>query len=88
MPPPALVVEVVSPSNVNRDRDYKDKRAQYQARVIPEYWGIDPNQQMVMVLTLSNGIDQEARFSGSERIVSAALPGFSLSAAQILNPPE
>jgi hypothetical protein len=41
-----------------------------------------------MVLTLIRGIYQEASFSGSEPIVSAALPGFSLSAAQILNPPE
>ena len=52
MPAPVLVVEVVSPGKTNRDQDYKDKRTQYQARAIPEYWLIDPNQQTVIVLTL------------------------------------
>ena len=30
MPPPQLVAEVVSPGQNNRNRDYKDKLAQYQ----------------------------------------------------------
>ncbi|MDY7012694.1 MAG: Uma2 family endonuclease [Cyanobacteriota bacterium] len=42
MPPPRLVVEVVSPGKINRERDYTRKRAQYAAREIPEYWIIDP----------------------------------------------
>lgn len=29
MPPPVLVMEVVSPGQPNRSRDYEDKRAQY-----------------------------------------------------------
>jgi Uma2 family endonuclease len=40
--PPHLVVEVVSPGQSNRDRDYVRKRKQYAARGIPEYWLIDP----------------------------------------------
>jgi Uma2 family endonuclease len=40
MPPPTLVVEVVSP---NQDkRDYRYKRSEYAARQIPEYWIVDP----------------------------------------------
>ncbi|MEM9276907.1 MAG: Uma2 family endonuclease [Cyanobacteria bacterium P01_F01_bin.143] len=31
MPPPALVVEVVSPGKVSRDRDYRYKRSEYAA---------------------------------------------------------
>ena len=31
MPPPQLVIEVVSPGKKNRDRDYRYKRSQYQA---------------------------------------------------------
>ena len=38
MPPPRLVVEVVSPGQENADRDYRYKRSQYEARGIPEYW--------------------------------------------------
>lgn len=42
MPPPQLVIEVVSPGKKNRDRDYRYKRSQYQARGISEYWIVDP----------------------------------------------
>jgi Uma2 family endonuclease len=88
MPAPVLVVEVVSPGKLNRDRDYEDKRAQYQAREVPDNWLIDPNQQTVMVLTLTGDTYQEAIFKGSERIVSPTFPNFSLTAEQVLNPQE
>ncbi|WP_257236698.1 Uma2 family endonuclease [Nostoc sp. 'Peltigera malacea cyanobiont' DB3992] len=42
MPPPALVVEVVSPGTENRSRDYRYKRTEYAARDITEYWIVDP----------------------------------------------
>ena len=38
MPPPLLVVEVVSPGKKNADRDYRYKRSEYAARGIAEYW--------------------------------------------------
>lgn len=41
MPPPCLIVEVVSPGKTNRDRDYIRKRAQYAAIAVPEYWLLD-----------------------------------------------
>ena len=50
MPPPQLVVEVVSPGNENSDnykRDYEAKRDQYAAIDIPEYWLIDPDRDWV-----------------------------------------
>jgi Uma2 family endonuclease len=37
MPPPLLVVEVVSPEEFQRERDYVVKRDQYQNCSIPEY---------------------------------------------------
>ncbi|MEM6448562.1 MAG: Uma2 family endonuclease, partial [Cyanobacteria bacterium P01_D01_bin.123] len=52
MPPPQLVVEVVSPGPENRDRDYRYKRSEYAARGIVEYWIVDPQQQKVTVLEL------------------------------------
>jgi Uma2 family endonuclease len=52
MPPPQLVVEVVSPGRIGRERDYISKRAQYAARGIPEYWIVDPQEQMIAVLQL------------------------------------
>ena len=88
MPPPQLVVEVVSPYRNQKDenyqRDYVDKVHQYQERGIPEYWIVDPQAQLVTVLVLVNGQYQAAEFTGSQRIVSRIFPELELTAAQIL----
>ena len=52
MAPPLLVIEIVSPGELQRDRDYIAKRQQYQDLSIPEYWIIDPQAQNVLVLEL------------------------------------
>jgi Uma2 family endonuclease len=88
MPAPLLVAEVVSSGKAYRDRDYEDKRVQYETRRVPEYWLLDPNQQQVTVLTLVNGVYQEAVFHDRDRIVSATFPDFSLTVEQVLNPDE
>ncbi|QYO63307.1 Uma2 family endonuclease [Leptolyngbya sp. 7M] len=88
MPAPVLVMEVVGPGQTNRDRDYEDKRSQYQARGIPEYWLVDPEQQTVMVLTLVDGVYQETSFRNDERIFSSLFPRFALTAKQVLNPED
>jgi Uma2 family endonuclease len=51
MSPPLLVVEVVSPGELQRDRDYIAKRIQYQDCEIPEYWIVDPQTETILVLT-------------------------------------
>ena len=87
MPPPDLVVEVVSPGKANRDRDYTAKREQYAARGIPEYWIADPDDQVVIVLQLKAGAYVEVgRFQGSERIISPGFPALELTAEQVLHP--
>jgi Uma2 family endonuclease len=52
MPPLRLIAEVVSPGRTNRDRDFINKRLQYAAIGVSEYWLIDPSVKAVMVLTL------------------------------------
>lgn len=84
MPSPALVVEVVSPGKVNEDRDYRYKRSEYAARGIGEYWIVDPERSRVTVLTLVDGLYEEAVFEGSEPIESVTFPQFMLTAAQVL----
>ncbi|MCC5663220.1 Uma2 family endonuclease [Nostoc sp. CHAB 5784] len=72
--PPHLVVEVVSPGQSNRDRDYVRKRKQYAARGVLEYWLIDPEEQAIAILQLSEGSYREAgRFIGSTQIKSPEL---------------
>ena len=84
MPPPLLVVEVVSPGKKNEDRDYRYKRSEYAARGIVEYWIIDhPTRSQVMVLTWVEGLYEEKSFSGAERIESEVLRDLNLTAEQV-----
>lgn len=85
MPPPLLVVEVVSPGKVNEDRDYRFKRSEYAARGIAEYWIVDPMRQQVTVLTLIDGLYEEQIFRGDEQIVSSHFPSLELTAARMLD---
>jgi Uma2 family endonuclease len=87
MPAPALVVEVVSDSQRNkasRDRDYIDKRTEYAARGIPEYWIVDPIAQTVLVLTLVGKRYEAVEFRGEDLIASPSFAGLSLMASQVL----
>jgi len=88
MPPPALVVKVVSPGTTNQERDYRYKRSEYGARGILEYWIVDPEQSQVTILTLVAGFYEEASFRGSDRLISTLFPQLELTAAQVLNPQE
>jgi Uma2 family endonuclease len=84
MPPPALVVEVVSPGKENEDRDYRYKRSEYAARGIAEYWIVDPESAQVVVLTLVDGLYEEAIFQGGDRLLSQTFPTLELTAKQVL----
>lgn len=84
MPPPLLVVEVVSPGKTNEDRDYRYKRSEYAARGIAEYWIVDPMRAQVTVLTLVDGLYEEKVFCGEERVASLNFPALELNVTQIL----
>ncbi len=88
MPPPALVVEVVSPGKVNEDRDYRYKRSEYAARGISEYWIVNPQINRVSVLTLVEGLYEEMIFEGSTAIASSTFPELRLTAQQVLSAGE
>lgn len=84
MPPPQLVVEVVSPGKTNRERDLIRKRAQYAARAIPEYWLVDRELESVTVLRLEGQAYLAAEFRGDEQLQSSILQELELTANQIL----
>jgi Uma2 family endonuclease len=87
MPPPQLLVEVVSPGDENSDnykRDYHDKPQQYAARGIPEYWIVDPERLIARVGVLAGGEYQFQDFRGYQLIVSPTFPSFNLTAEQVL----
>jgi len=82
MPPPLLVVEVVSPKQ--EKRDYRYKRSQYAARGIAEYWIVDPIQQQVTLLEWVEGLYEETVYTGDRPITSPILGPLDLTAAQVL----
>jgi Uma2 family endonuclease len=87
MPAPMLVIEVVSsgePEEKNYDRDYIEKRREYADRGIPEYWIIDPDRQIVLVLTLVGQSYQEQHFTGQMAIVSPIFPNLNLTADRVV----
>lgn len=79
MPPPALVIEIVSPGKTNRDRDYRYKHTEYAAREIAEYWIVDPQERRVTVCQWVDGQYEDTEYSGAERLQSPTLPNFDLA---------
>lgn len=88
MPPPLLVVEVVSPGKENEDRDYRYKRSEYAARGIQEYWIVDAIAAKVTLLILETGLYEEQVFRGSDLILSSLFSQLNLTATQILSAGE
>ncbi|MEN8444295.1 MAG: Uma2 family endonuclease [Cyanobacteria bacterium J06555_13] len=85
MPPPLLVVEVVSPGNIQRDRDYIAKRGQYEDIGIGEYWIVDPALKQVTVLEMKEGAYEEVGiFTGAQQVISPTFPTLVLTAKAVL----
>jgi Uma2 family endonuclease len=73
-----LVVEIVSPDDVERDTVIK--RADYAAAGIPEYWIVNPAEETIMVLTLGDGAYiARGVFRRGDTAMSALLTGFAVS---------
>ena len=83
MPPPALVIEVVSPGQANRERDYRYKHTEYAARGIAEYWIVDPETTQVTLCLWDNGRYEDRLYSGAEPLKSTVVTAFRLTAAEI-----
>ena len=78
--PPALVIEVLSPSNPEHDRI--TKRALYARGGVPEYWLVSPEAATIEVLVLEPGAYRtHVRAGGDEPVTSTVLPDFSFPAS-------
>ncbi len=65
-----------------------EKRVQYEARGVCEYWIADRHQQRVSVLTLKAGRYEETVYQGDSVIFSAAFPQVQLTANSLLTVEE
>jgi Uma2 family endonuclease len=79
---PALVIEVVSPHQ--ESRDYADKRADYLAAGVLEYWIIDPAAQSMLVLQRRGDVWVEHRVKRTGKYRTYRLPGFEFDLRPVL----
>ncbi len=79
---PDLVVEIISPSSIKRDRI--EKMAIYEQFKIKEYWLVDPNNQSIEIYILKeNKYALHAFADATEKVQSVVLEGLEVEAKDI-----
>lgn len=86
LPPPDLIVEVLSPSTAARDRGVK--KADYAAHGIREYWIVDADARTVEQHILAVGSEEYGAPVVGDTLASAAMPGLSFRTAILFDEAE
>ena len=82
---PSIAVEFVSGTKRDRQRNYVDKRAEYVALRIPEYWIFDRFERTLTVIQVApEGTVREQVLDAKEMYESHLLPGFQLPIGNLL----
>jgi Uma2 family endonuclease len=79
--PPTIVIEFVSPGRAAWRRDYRDKRREYAALGVQEYWIIDRFRK---TLSVCRGLDKPLIVKEAETYTTLLLPGFELKVGELL----
>ena len=78
------VLEIVSPAQLNRDRDLIEKRRDYAQARIPEYWIVDPVEETVTVLSLDGqSYRAHGEFKPGTVATSPLLPKFQINVTEL-----
>ena len=86
MPPPLLVIEVVSPGNLQHERDYIAKRRQYEDIGANEYWIVDPSLRQITVLAMQSGSYEEIGvFKRAQIVKSLVFSELAIAANTVLS---
>lgn len=79
-----LVVEIVSDGKESHERDYVEKRGEYAAAGIGEYWIVDPETKTITVLTLvGDRYEEHGVFSDGNAASAVLLEGFSVPTDEV-----
>ena len=83
---PDLVIEIISPGAVNRQRDLSVKRQLYAKYGVKEYWIVDSENRSVLIFRLQEQKLQEiATLKGDDELTVPILPAFQLKVSAIFN---
>ena len=83
---PEIMIEVVSPSQTARDRDYVEKRAEYHAINVLEYVLVDYLEERVTVLSHAPGDYTERVLTAADTYTTPLLPGLAIPLVEVLTP--
>jgi Uma2 family endonuclease len=81
---PTFAIEFVSPGRHGWNRDYVEKRDEYLAIGVLEYWIIDRFARTMTVFRKESGAAEEQTIGEEEVYRPAELPGFELPLAKLL----
>jgi len=81
---PTIAVEFVSSSRQDRQRDYVDKRQEYIAAGVAEYWIIDRFRRTLTVVRPGPAGPVDQVVGEAETFTTPLLPGFELPLARLL----
>jgi Uma2 family endonuclease len=82
---PTVVVEFVSAGKRDRKRDYEEKRAEYRALGVPEYWIIDRFRRVMTVYRSEPSGSASQTVTETQTYETDRLPGFCLPLARLLS---
>lgn len=81
---PELVIEVLSPGNVNQQRDRQAKLKLYSRRGVQEYWVVDWQRHQLEIYRREQGaLILQTTLLDQDKLTSPLLPGFSCLVADL-----
>jgi Uma2 family endonuclease len=81
---PTIIAEFVSAGKRDRQRDYEEKRDEYMAINVQEYWIVDRFNRTLTVFSLRGKRVHKRVFQENQIYTTDLLPGFELPLAKLL----
>lgn len=81
---PTIIAEFVSKGKRNRTRDYEEKRDEYMAMRVSEYWIIDRFERLMTVYSRCGSRTKTQIVRENKTYQTGLLPGFELPLAHLL----
>ncbi len=82
---PDLIIEIISPGNIKRDR--VEKKNLYEHFAVKEFWLVDPaNRSVEVYLMDGNAYQLQDLVEGEGKVLSTVIMGFELEVKELFEP--